>query len=48
LFMRDLNLIANDEIALKRFLSTQTVGIVIEGKVIKVDPKAYISPNGDR
>lgn len=48
LFMRDLTLVANDEIQLARFLSAGTPGISAENGVVNVDPVSYISPNGDR
>jgi hypothetical protein len=48
LFTRDLELIANDRDFLARFLSEETVGIKIENGLIKLDPRKYISPFGER
>ncbi len=48
LFMRDLSLVANDQVKRDRFLSVVTPGITIENGLIKLDPELYVSPNGDR
>jgi hypothetical protein len=48
LFMRDLSLIANNQAGLARFLSSKTPGVTVESTVIRLDPLAYISPNGER
>ncbi len=48
LFLRDLNLVANDRTKLERFLFTEATGVTFDNGIIKLNPDEYVSPNGAR